>query len=276
MSFRKKRPTMVKVIAEIGWNHCGDMKLAKEMILSAKKSGATYAKFQSWSVKRLKPGVWDVDGRREIYEKAELTKERHIELINYCNEVGIKFMSSVFSIKDAELLVELGVRDVKIPSFESRNHELIKYCNKNFNTIFISTGTSTFDEIEESTSVIELADLYILHCVSTYPCKPSMANLQRMNKLKSIGFPVGYSDHIEGVESAKVAIGEGAMVVEKHFTTDKSLPGRDNQFAILPHEMKDLMDYIKMREEMFVSHGDDFQQSELDSRNNYTGRFNGK
>ena len=267
---------MIKVIAEIGWNHGGDMELAKEMIRAAAEAGATYAKFQSWSVSRLKPGVWDVDGRREIYEKAELTKERHIELINYCNEVGIKFMSSVFSIKDAELLVELGVRDVKIPSFESRNHELIKYCNENFKTIFMSTGTSTFDEIEESTSFVDIADLYILHCVSTYPCKPSMANLLRMNLFKTIGFPVGYSDHIEGVESAKVAIGEGAMVVEKHFTTDKSLPGRDNQFATLPHEMKDLTDYIKMREEMFVSHGDDFQQSELDSRNNYTGRFNGK
>ncbi len=72
-----------------------------------------------------------------------------------------------------------------------------------------------------------------------------------------------------------MAIGEGAMVVEKHFTTDKDLPGRDNKFAILPHEMKDLTDYIKMREEMFTSHGSDFQQSELDSRNNYTGRFNG-
>jgi len=222
---------MIKVIAEIGWNHCGDMELAKKMILAAKESGATYAKFQSWSVERLKPGVWDEDGRREIYEKAELTKERHIELINYCNE--------------------------------------------NFSTIFISTGTSTFDEIEESTSVIELADLYILHCVSTYPCKPHMANLQRMNTLKSIGFPVGYSDHIEGVESAKVAIGEGAVVIEKHFTIDNDLPGRDNKFAVLPHQMKDLTDYIKMRSEMLIYHGDDFQESELDSRNNYSGRFNG-
>lgn len=275
MSFRKKRPTMVKVIAEIGWNHGGDMELAKKMILAAKESGATYAKFQSWSVERLKPGVWDKDGRREIYEKAELTKERHIELINYCNEVGIKFLSSVFSIKDAELLVELGVVDVKIPSFESRNHELIKYCNENFKTIFLSTGTSTFDEIEYSTSFVELADLYILHCVSTYPCKPHMANLERMNTLKSIGFPVGYSDHIEGVESAKVAIGEGAVVIEKHFTIDNNLPGRDNKFAVLPHQMKDLTDYIKMRDEMLIYHGADFQESELDSRNNYSGRFNG-
>jgi len=184
-------------------------------------------------------------------------------------------MSSVFSIKDAELLVELGVEDVKIPSFESRNHELIKYCDENFKTIFMSTGTSTFDEVKESVKLIKLADFYLLHCVSTYPCNPSMSNINRMNRLKTLHMPVGYSDHIQGVESAKVAIGEGARVIEKHFTTNNDLPGRDNKFAVLPHELKDLTDYIKMREEMFISHGDDFQQSELDSRNNYTGRFDG-
>lgn len=266
---------MIKIIAEIGWNHGGDMELAKKMILAAKESGATYAKFQSWSVERLKPGVWDEDGRREIYEKAELTKERHIELIDYCNQVGIKFLSSVFSIKDAELLVELGVKEVKIPSFESRNHELIEYCDKNFDTIFMSTGTSLFKEIEESVKFVKNSKFYILHCVSTYPCTPSMANLQRMAEFKKLGFSVGYSDHIQGVESAKVVIGEGAEVIEKHFTIDNDLPGRDNKFAVLPNQMKDLSDYIKMREEMFISHGNDFQQSELDSRNNYTGRFNG-
>lgn len=266
---------MVKVIAEIGWNHCGDMELAKEMILAAKESGATYAKFQSWSVSRLKPGAWDGDGRREIYEKAELTRERHIELINYCNEVGIKFMSSVFSIKDAELLVELGVADVKIPSFESRNHELIRYCDNNFKRVFMSTGTSTFDEIKDSVKHICNSEFYLLHCVSTYPCNPSMANLPRMKMLKELGFHIGYSDHIQGVESAKIAIAQGATVVEKHFTTNNELPGRDNKFAVLPNQMKDLIEYIKMIDEMMISHGGDFQESEIDSRENYTGRFDG-
>jgi sialic acid synthase SpsE len=266
---------MVKVIAEIGWNHCGDMELAKEMILAAKESGATYAKFQSWSVSRLKSGAWDEDGRREIYKKAELTKERHLELIEYCNKVGIKFLSSVFGIRDAELLVELGVKEVKIPSFESRNQELINYCDANFDTVFMSTGTSTLKEIEKSTGQVKLSDFHLLHCVSTYPCSASIANLPRMNALKRLNFPVGYSDHIQGVESAKVAIGEGARVIEKHFTIDNDLPGRDNKFAVLPVQMKDLTDYLQMREEMLNYHGEDFQQSELDSRNNYTGRFDG-
>ena len=84
---------MTKLIAEIGWNHMGNMTLAKEMILAAKESGCDFAKFQTWSVDRLKPGVWDTDGRREIYEKAELDLDKHIELKEYCDEVDIVFMS---------------------------------------------------------------------------------------------------------------------------------------------------------------------------------------
>ena len=87
----------MKIIAEIGWNHCGDMELAKQMAKSAADNGATYAKYQTWSVNRLKPGSWDDDGRRQIYEKAELSKENHIELINYCN----KILSVVPQMEDA-------------------------------------------------------------------------------------------------------------------------------------------------------------------------------
>jgi|TARA_R110000764_G_scaffold237051_3_gene332842 sialic acid synthase SpsE len=266
---------MIKIIAEIGWNHCGDMQLAKDMAMSAKVSGATYAKYQTWSVDRLKPGSWDDDGRRQIYEKAELSKEDHTELINYCNKIGIKFLSSVFSVDDAKLLVELGCKEVKIPSFESRNHELISFCDHNFDTIFMSTGTSTLKEIGDSVKHIRSSDFYLLHCVSSYPCSPSIANIQRMGILKELGFPIGYSDHIQGVESAKVAIGFGATIIEKHFTIDNELPGRDNKFAILPSDLLDLSSYIKLREEMLINHGSDFQECESDSRTNYAGRFNG-
>jgi len=267
----------MKVIAEIGWNHCGDMQLAKQMAKAAQESGATYAKYQTWSVSRLKPGSWDEDGRRQIYEKAELSKENHIELINYCNNIGINFLSSVFSIPDAELLVELGCKEVKIPSFESRNHELIQYCDKNFNTVFMSTGTSTLDEIKTSSIYFQDANWYLLHCVSTYPCLPTHANIPRMTRIKDDirNIEIGYSDHIQGVESAKVAIGLGAKVIEKHFTIDNDLPGRDNKFAILPKDMKNLTDYIQVRSDMLTYRGKDYQASESDSRINYQGRFNG-
>ena len=267
----------MKIIAEIGWNHCGDMKLAKQMAKAAQESGATYAKYQTWSVDRLKPGSWDDDGRRQIYEKAELSRQDHIELINYCNKIGIKFLSSVFSVDDAILLFQLGCKEVKIPSFESRNHELITYCSNNFDTIFMSTGTSTFEEIKDSINCANHENLYLLHCVSSYPCEPKIANINRMKWLQGINLKtkVGYSDHIQGVESAKVAIEFGAQVLEKHFTIDNNLPGRDNKFAILPSDLANLSSYIKLREEMQIDHGLDYQKCEIDSRNNYTGRFNG-
>ena len=274
----------MEIIAEIGWNHCGNIEIAKQMAKAAYENGATYAKYQTWSVDRLKPGSWDEDGRREIYEKAELSKEDHIELIDYCNTIGIKFMSSVFSIPDAELLVELGCSEVKIPSFESRNHELIEYCINKFEKIFISFGTCTLNEAIETSKLFRGNEekFYPMHCVSTYPLRAKQANVKRINWL-ALGFGpniwwpngIGYSDHMEGVESAKVAIEVGAKFIEKHFTIDKSLPGRDNKFACLPKDIKNLKDYITLREEMFELNSPNYQQSEEDSRNNYTGRFNG-
>ena len=267
---------MIKVIAEIGWNHCGDMSLAKQMAKAAQENGATYAKYQTWSVSRLKPGSWDEDGRREIYEKAELSKQDHVELIDYCTSIGIKFLSSVFSIEDAKLLVELGCKEVKIPSFESRNHNLIEYCGQHFETVFMSTGTSTLEEIKESSRHFgSIANWYLMHCVSTYPCDYSLANLPKMLELKNIHHQIGYSDHIQGVESAKIAIGYGAQVIEKHFTIDNDLPGRDNKFAILPHELLGLTQYISYINDMMIDHGTGYNELEADSRENYAGRFNG-
>ena len=266
---------MIKVIAEIGWNHCGDMNIAKKMIESAKTSGADYAKFQTWSTKRLKSGEWDSDGRREIYQKAELSKDDHLELKSFCENLNIEFLSSAFSIPDAELLVKLGCDTVKIPSFESRNKELIAYCNRNFDTIIMSCGTSTYGEIEESVKLIDKADLYLMHCVSVYPGEYNEANLPKMNELKKLCNKVGLSDHIEGVESSKIAIGEGAVILEKHFTIDNDLPGRDNKFAILPKQLKDLTNFIKNRSLMLENLGLGFNDKENNSRLNYTGRFNG-
>ena len=272
---------MIEIIAEIGWNHGGDMDLAKKMIKAASESGATYAKFQSWSEKRLVAGVWDDDGRRDIYKKAELDEQKHLELIEYCNENNIEFLSSAFSIPDAELLKKVNVKKVKIPSFESRNLDLIKYCDENFDEIFISIGTSKYEEALKSIKVVKTAKISVMHCVSIYPGQYAKANMPKLVKMiselpkisKSVN-RIGYSDHIVGVDSAKAAIGLGANVIEKHFTIDNNLPGRDNLFSILPNEVKDLRNFADNFEKMMISHGNDFQEEENETRNNYTGRFN--
>ena len=238
---------MIKIIAEIGWNHCGDMNLAKQMAKAAADNGATYAKYQTWSVGRLKQGSWDKDGRREIYEKAELTKEDHIELINYCNGIGIKFLSSVFSIDDAALLQELGCREVKIPSFESRNHELISYCSDNFDTIFMSTGTSTFDEIAESCKFIDWKTrCYLMHCVSTYPMKDSDANLNTITTLREkFKCKVGYSGHETGLAVSYAAAALGASSIERHITLDRAMYGSDQAASLAPPGLRKVVAEVR-------------------------------
>ena len=264
-----------KIIAEIGWNHMGDVNLAKEMISAAYENGASFAKFQTWSVSRLKSGPWDSDGRREIYNNAELSIEDHHDLKSYCDKVGIEFFSSVFSIPDSELLSSVQNDYVKIASFDSRNIDLLNHVNKSFNKIFISTGTSSLNEVRNIVNHIDENKLVLFHCVSSYPLSPENSNLPRINDLKNLSKEVGYSDHTFGVEVTKASLEYNIQYIEKHFTTDQSLPGRDNKFAILPEDLKNLSDYIKTRDDSNIYHGEGPLDCELEARSVQTERFNG-
>ena len=180
-----------KIIAEIGWNHMGDMDLAKEMIVAAKESGADYAKFQTWSVKNLKPGPWDKDGRLEIYKKAEITKDKHQLLKQYCDNVGISFLTSIFNIEDVGWLGKLNDKIIKVPSHEVYNSKLIEELDGKFESILISTGASKWNEIELIRNLNFESNVILMHCVSAYPCNPENINLERINKLKTVSKEVG-------------------------------------------------------------------------------------
>lgn len=263
-----------KLIAEIGWNHMGDMELAENMITQAAKSGAEFAKFQTWKVERLKSGAWDFDGRREIYEKAELSIDNHLFLIDCCKRNNINFLSSAFSLPDAILLKELDCSAVKIPSFECTNYELIEFCNNNFEELIISTGTATENEVKYLIDKIDNDKTTIMHCVSCYPCDSLYANLPRINFLKELFNNVGFSDHTQGINVACASLSYSVNYIEKHFTTDKDLPGRDNKFAILPNEMKNLFLFVQDYDKSNIYYGNDYRPEEIDSRNNYRSRFN--
>ena len=265
------------IIAEIGWNHMGNMRLAEEMIISAKASGCEIAKFQTWKVERLADGEWDHDGRREIYKNAELSYEKHEFLKNICSDNSIEFLSSAFSVQDAQLLKKLNCESIKIPSFEVNNFKLLEYSKNNFKRIFISTGTATKEEILKVKDFFSKWDgkLIVMHCVSAYPCKPERINLPRIAHLKNHFDDVGFSDHTQGIKSTISSISFNPIFIEKHFTIDQNLPGRDNKFAILPSDMKFLSEYIKDREKNLIDLGIDYQDIEESSRKYYRGRFNG-
>ena len=264
------------IIAEIGWNHMGDMQLAESMVKQASISGANIAKFQTWSVDRLEKGEWDLDGRKEIYINAELSKEKHQFIISICEKYNIQFMSSAFSVPDAILLKQLGCKSIKIPSFEVNNKELILYCKENFEDVYISTGTANEKEIKNLSGLFHgwAGNLIVMHCVSCYPCKASQINLPRINHLKDYFDNVGFSDHTEGINAAIASLTFAPTAIEKHFTTDHSLPGRDNQFAILPNEMMELVNYAETYKKLMIDHGINYQKIEDSSREFYRGRFN--
>jgi len=261
-----------KFIAEIGWNHQGDMDLARKMIYAAKEAGADYAKFQTWKVSRLKPGPWDTDGRREIYEKAELSEQDHRDLKEFCDDVGITFLTSIFSEDDVSFLSEL-CDVIKIPSTECTNIKLVEQCLFNFDTIIMSTGAS---DQEEYIRWAKYNKVWMMHCVSSYPCEYKNVNFNKMEFLKSLTPRIGYSGHLPEIWDAIAAISKGAKIIEKHFTIDHDLPGRDNKFALLPEEFKKIKEYIFLYDEMNIDKGLDIQECERDYRKYQMGRWNAK
>ncbi len=263
----------IKLIAEIGWNHMGSINLAEEMIKAAKKSGADYAKFQTWSVKNLKAGPWDKDGRRQIYEKAELTKSDYTKLSKICKKYKINFLTSIFNHKDHELINHLKSQTIKIPSPENRNKNLLKFVSKKYKNIFLSTGAAKIMEIQKSLKYLNKNKVTVMHCVSAYPCNDENVDLNRINSLKKISKNIGLSDHTHDIISCLFSLSQGITLIEKHFTVDNNLPGRDNKFAILPDKFLELKKSIDRYKLMTKKNNGKFIAQEKEIRKIYTGRW---
>tara|TARA_Y100000816_G_scaffold291104_1_gene281467 strand:- start:96 stop:893 length:798 start_codon:yes stop_codon:yes gene_type:complete len=263
----------MKLIAEIGWNHMGDMDLAKKMIEAAASSGANYCKFQTWSEKKLVPGSWDNDGRREIYKKAELSESQHYYLKEYCEKKNTKFLTTIFNIDDLDFLYKLNPEIIKIGSPEVYNLKLIESCLERFSEVLVSTGAAKWSEIQKIANISKKDNLVLLHCVSSYPCNAENINFPRMEELKKITKVIGFSGHYDGIDDAKIALCKGAYYVEKHFTIDKNLPGRDNKFAILPNDLLELSKFKKNLEAMDKNQGLDLQKCEQEVYSNARGRW---
>jgi N,N'-diacetyllegionaminate synthase len=268
----------MEIIAEIGWNHMGDLELAESMIKAAKRAGATSAKFQYWDPTHLKPGPWDEDGRREIYEKAVLNDSKIFHLIEYCENEGIDFLISVFGTIGAKKMRSLGLSKIKIPSHETTNLALIEYCAQEYDYIYFSCGASLESELIKAHEILKQgsAEFTLMHCISSYPCPIEKGNLARLHWLKSLHQNIGFSDHTLSTSIAAIAVACGASSIEKHFTIDKSLPGRDNQFALDESEFSLMAQTINDAKLALIDHGKDYLDIESDTVNNYRGRWEPK
>jgi N-acetylneuraminate synthase len=249
------------IIAEIGVNHEGCMKTAKRLIYEAKLGGADAAKFQSYKAELLaskdSPAYWDTSAepttsQYKLFKKFDsFGPEEYVELASYCKEVEIDFMSTPFDLSAVDFLDEL-VPAFKIASADITNIPLIRKCAATSKPLIMSTGASSLSEIEFAIDTAKKAgaqEIAILHCVLNYPTPIENAQLGMIKTLMNC-FPevsVGYSDHVcpdETISSLEVATLMGSVVIEKHFTHDKSLPGNDHY-----HSM-DKIDLIKFKEKI--------------------------
>jgi sialic acid synthase SpsE len=265
----------MKIIAEIGWNHMGEATLAEDMIAAASDSGANVVKFQYWNPDYLKPGVWDDDGRREIYNKAALNEEKIIDLIKLSDKYNCEFLISVFGTIGAKLMADLGQTAIKIPSHETTNLKLIEFCSNNFSQIYFSAGASTETEIIRAVDILRsgTSSYNLMHCVSSYPCPNEKINLSRLSWLSTLSHDIGFSDHTKSTVIPAISVIYGATAIEKHFTTDNNLPGRDNANALEPKEFKEMVININESIASLIPLGRDYQDIEADTVQNYRGRW---
>lgn len=241
------------IIAEAGVNHEGSMEIAKRLVDEAKEGGADAIKFQTYKANTIaskdSPAYWDTTkeptkSQYELFTKHDkFWKNEMLELKNYCDKVGIEFMSTPFDVESATFLNDM--MDVfKISSSDITNKPFIEYMCSFGKPIILSTGASQLFEIQEAVSWIEAKGnpLALLHCVLNYPTPDKNANLGMILGLKK-AFPdniIGYSDHTlpQDMKVCEMATMLGSVIIEKHFTHDKTLPGNDHYHAMDKEDLK--------------------------------------
>ena len=278
---------MSLIIAEAGVNHNGDEALAFKLVDAAFAAGADIIKFQTYKAKNVASKTaqkadyqitesCDDESQLELLSRLELPYESHFKLVEYCNQLGIEFLSTAFDSESLNFLVdELDLKRLKIPSGEITNAPFILEHARTGCDLIISTGMATLAEIESVLGVIAFGYIMpadalpsieafqnaylsqkgkaslrdkvtLLHCTTEYPAPLSDINLSAMTTISSaFGLPIGYSDHSEGIIVSIAAIAKGATVIEKHLTLDKDMEGPDHQASLDPNEFKSLVDAIK-------------------------------
>jgi N,N'-diacetyllegionaminate synthase len=254
----------VLIIAEAGVNHNGSIITAKKLIDAAKNAGADYVKFQTFKAANLvtkaaKKAEYQIANTSEsgegnqyqMLKALELSLSDHLELICYCKEKGIKFLSTAFDMESIDLLCELNIDLFKIPSGEITNLPYLKKIGSIGKKVILSTGMCTLEDIESAIKVlvgmgVNKSELVVLHCNTEYPTPFEDVNLRAMKSIESqLGISIGYSDHTLGIEVPIAAVALGAIVIEKHFTLDRNMPGPDHKASLEPTELKQMVSAIR-------------------------------
>jgi N-acetylneuraminate synthase len=253
----------VFVIAEAGVNHNGSLDLALELVDVAAAAGADAVKFQTFRAAALATAgagkaayqerTTGEGSQRAMLERLELDEAAHRALADRAEARGIEFMSAPFDHESLDLLVRLGVRRLKLGSGELTNGPLLEAAARTGLPLILSTGMATLEEVTDAVRLVRAAgaaDVTVLHCTTEYPAPPGEVNLRAIATMReALGVPVGYSDHTIGVTVTLAAVALGASVIEKHFTTDRTLPGPDHPASLEPAELAELVSTVRTVEE---------------------------
>lgn len=255
--FDFSRPDTTIVIAEAGVNHNGSAALAHNMIDVARETGAHIVKFQVFraarEISRFAPkaqyqaaNTGCGQSQLEMCRALELDAGAFKSLKDHCARVSMPFLCSAFDYDSVDLLTDtLHVSAIKISSSEVSNIPLLQYMGAKRIGAILSTGASTLAEVARAIEALRgsgCPELVLLHCVTSYPAPAEQVNLRAMLTLKrEFGLPTGFSDHTLGIDAAIAAAALGACAVEKHFTTDKKLPGPDHRASLEPDELAALV-----------------------------------
>jgi N-acetylneuraminate synthase len=276
------------IIAEAGVNHNGSLEMARSLVDVAAQCGADAIKFQTFRAEKLvsknagkaeyqKRTTDTEESQFEMIKKLELDEKAHHELLQYCRVRGIQFLSTPFDVDSLNLLTRFDLPYIKISSGEITNAPFLLEIARTAKSVILSTGMSTLGEIEMALGVLAFGYLEIrdnpsietfqeaystlegrqllqqkvslLHCTTEYPAPFSEVNLKAMDTLRSaFGLPVGFSDHTPGIAVPIAAVARGAVIIEKHFTLDNSLPGPDHKASLEPEELKKMIEAIRQVE----------------------------
>lgn len=250
----------VKIIAEAGVNHNGDISLAKKMVDVAKEAGADYIKFQTFIPENLvskhakkaeyqKITTISDESQLQMLRKLTLSGNEFIELADYCKSISIGFISTPFDIASVNFLRLFNMDFWKLPSGEITNLPYLVEIAKTECPIILSTGMSNLDEIDAALNVLKsngAGKITLLHCNTQYPTPMEDVNLNAMLTLKDrYQCDVGYSDHTPGIEVPIAAVALGATVIEKHFTLDHDMEGPDHKASLEPCVLKSMVSAIR-------------------------------
>ncbi|WP_301199171.1 N-acetylneuraminate synthase [Plebeiibacterium marinum] len=250
------------IIAEAGVNHNGDINIAKKLIEVAAECGVDYVKFQTFKADKLvsksakqaeyqSQNIGITESQYEMLKRLELSIEDHYLLIKHCKDNNIGFLSTGFDSDSLNFLKEIGMELWKIPSGEITNLPYLKFMASQPQSLVLSTGMATIDEVEDAVNVLtkfgkSKKEITVLHCTTEYPAPFNEVNLKAMKTMAdTLGVKTGYSDHTQGIEIPIAAAALGATLIEKHFTLDRNMPGPDHKASIEPCELKSMVDAIR-------------------------------